>query len=688
MYLKKSYLKLATAIALVSLGLSASLNHSAASSGKDSKAAAPAIRVAPPAPVFDDAARLSELASRRARVAQKVGPQSMLILFSTEPRVYTNDVDYEFRQENNLYYLTNLKQKGATLVLMPGNPQLPEVLFLPRRDPAAETWTGHMYSAEEAQAASGIKEIWEAGEFEPFMRALRNRQSYRPKADALLMSGASMNASAQPVTPPVPLSAQTTDAASAATPARPVSSRTPANVTTVNASSTPQAASVSATQPASGGPVTTATTTATTGFEQLFSAMTNNEAGLYLLLPREAESREYKQEQNFAGQWAKVATGFNVHNAAPIFAALRLRKSPMELALLQHAIDITTEAFGRSMAVAGRSQWEYEVEAEVEYTYKRRNADQWGYPSIVGCGPNATTLHYEESQGRIIPGSLLLMDVGAEYGHYTADVTRTFPVNGKFSPEQAEIYQIVYNAQEAVAHATKPGALFPNDVHNAGLEVVKDGLLRLGLITDRNSDQYRIWFMHGTSHWLGMNVHDVGGRGVKLEPGMVFTNEPGIYIRADALDYLPKTPENEKFINAVRPAFEKYKNIGVRIEDDLLVTADGVRWLTEALPRSIPEIESTVARASRELKTSAIDINFLDPQHTRPVVAGLEAERSFTLSGDVYAFNWWRASALAGFLGGPVTRRGSSFVGAADEYALAGHDEPVAALGPGSAPLE
>lgn len=518
--------------------------------GRDNSATS-VIRVAPPAPVFNDDARLAELTSRRKRVAEKIGPMGILILFSTEPRVYTNDVDYEYRQENNLYYLTGLKQKGATLVIMPGNPSLSELLFLPRRNPAAETWTGHMYSPEEANQLSGIRDIWEASEFEPFMRALRSREAYSPKPEGLLMSSA-------------------------------ISADTP---------------------PASQKSVT--------GYEALFNAMLKNEAGLNLLLPREADSREYKQEQNFAAQWAKIATGFNVHNAAPIFAEMRLRKSPMELQLLQHAIDITGEAFGRSMAVAGRSQWEYEVEAEVEFTFKRRNADQWGYPSIVGCGPNATTLHYVESQGRILPGSLLLMDVGAEYGHYTADITRTFPVNGKFSPEQAEIYQIVYDAQQAVAHATKPGALFPDDVHNAGLEVVKDGLLKLGLITDRNSEQYRIWFMHGTSHWLGMNVHDVGGRGVKLEPGMVFTNEPGVYIRADALDNLPKTPENEKFIAAVRPAFEKYKNIGVRIEDDLLVTADGCTWMTGAIPRSIPDIEAFMAKASRELKISSRNFSWM-----------------------------------------------------------------------------
>ena len=142
----------------------------------------------PPAPAFDENMRLAELASRRARVAQSIGDKGILILLSTEPRVYTNDVDYEYRQENNLYYLTNLKQKGATLVLTPGNPTFPAILFLPRRDPRAETWTGHMYSAEEASQVSGIKEIWEAGEFEPFMRALRNRQPYRPKPEKILMT--------------------------------------------------------------------------------------------------------------------------------------------------------------------------------------------------------------------------------------------------------------------------------------------------------------------------------------------------------------------------------------------------------------------------------------------------------------------------------------------------------------------
>src|SRR6478672_10420445 len=496
------------------------------------------IRIAPAAPVFDEKERLGELAQRRARVAQNIGPKSLLILFSGESRVYANDVDYPFRQENNLFYLTNLKQEGATLVLLPGNTQTPEILFLPRRNPAAETWTGHMYSPEEANQISGVREIWETREFKPFIEALQNRQPYRPKTESILMSGL------------------------------------PADTKMANGN----------------------------GFEPLLEAALKNEAAIYMLMTRQQESREYKQEQRFATDWVKTASGFSIKNVWPIFVEMRLKKSAMELRLLQHAIDISTEAHERAWTIAGEAKWEYEVDAVMAYTFKLRNADSWGYPDIVGCGPNATTLHYEESQGPVTPGSLLLMDVGAEYGHYSSDITRTFPVNGKFSPAQAEIYQIVYDAQEAVARASKPGANL-SDVSRAGTEVIKDGLLKLGLTTDRNSEyQHRIWFMHGTSHWIGMNVHDVGG-GAKFEPGMTFTNEPGIYVRLDALDHMPigwKQEDWDKFKAAVRPAFEKYKSIGVRIEDDMLITDTGVKWMSEALPRKISDIEEFIAKARKQ----------------------------------------------------------------------------------------
>jgi len=523
------------------VGLVSVRAHGAAANSDAQPATPSVIRIAPVAPIFDNQTRLAELAARRARVAEAVGPKGILILFSTEPRVYTNDVDYEYRQENNLYYLTSLKQNNATLVMLPGNTQLPEVLFMPRRNPAAETWTGHMYSAEEASQLSGIREVWEASEFEPFLRALRNRQPYRPKPEHILLSS-----------------------------------------------------------------IASAETPSMSGFEKLFAAAAKNDGELYLLVPGEGESREYKREQRFASDWARSASGFSIKNITPVFASMRLKKSSMEIAFMQHAMDITTEAHERAWLAAATAKWEYEVDALVTYTFKLRNADHWGYPSIVGCGPNATTLHYEESQGAVTPGNLILMDVGAEYEHYSADVTRTFPVNGRFSTAQAEVYQIVYDAQEAGAKAARPGMLI-SDVHRAATEVIKNGLLKLGLITDRDSNQYRIWFMHGTSHWLGMNVHDVGNYGTRLEPGMVFTNEPGIYVRPDAFDNKPATMSDadwEKFKSAVKPAYEKYNGIGVRIEDDMLVTPDGVKWMTAALPRKIADIEAFIAKARAEKRQS------------------------------------------------------------------------------------
>jgi len=510
-------------LVLAALGVVASFKFRVALAKKDAPPAT-VVRVTPPAPVFDDAKRVDELATRRKRVAAAIGPGAMLVMFSAEPRVYTNDVDYAFRQENNLFYLTNLNQKGATLVITPGT-QFPEILFLPRRNPAAETWTGHMYSAEEAAQLSGIKEIWADSEFEPFMKAVRNKEAYLPKPENILMSSSRL-------------------------------------------------------APGSAG-------------NDL-----NSLATLCLIAaPDRGESREYRQEQRFASDWKTVA-GITVKTIAPVFAEMRAKKSAMDLEILQHAIDISIEAHERAWIAAANAKWEYEIDAEVARVFKLRNADSWGYPDIVGCGANATTLHYEEAQSPCKPGDLLLMDVGAEFGHYSADVTRTTPINGKFSPAQAAIYQIVYDAQEAAAKAAKPGAtLF--DAHRASLEVIKAGLLKLGLITDTGSDQYRLWFMHGNGHWLGMNVHDVGG-GARFEPGMTFTNEPGIYIRHDALDNLPKTPENEKLIAAIRPAFERYKGIGVRIEDDMLITPEGVKWMTGALPRSIADIEAFIAKARRE----------------------------------------------------------------------------------------
>jgi len=256
--------------------------------------------------------------------------------------------------------------------------------------------------------------------------------------------------------------------------------------------------------------------------------------------------------------------------------------------------------------------FEYEVEAIIEYIFRKSGAERPGFPSIVGSGPNSTILHYEDNNRQTQDGDLLLMDVGAEYSHYTADVTRTIPVNGRFSAKQKEIYEVVLHAQKEAIKIAAPGVGI-YEINNRGVEVIKEGLYRLGLITDKGSQwQHRAWLMYNISHWVGLDVHDVGGRGPddgkgrRFEPGMVFTVEPGLYIREETLEYLPvmlgrsgaTKEELEAFVNAVRPAVRKYANIGIRIEDDILVTESGHEILSSKVPKEIDAIEKLMKKKS------------------------------------------------------------------------------------------
>jgi Xaa-Pro aminopeptidase len=572
------------------------------------------IRLTPPAPRFSDSERQNELAARRARVFAEMKDNSVMILLSAAPRVYTNDVDFLYRQENNLYYLTNLKQPNATLVLSKSGGATNEFLFIPKRSPQSEIWNGHMYSTEEAANISGIKTIVEANEYENFFNLLKNKQAFTSKTGGVSFTPAAEN--------------------------------------------------------------------------------------LYLLVPErdfEAEdTREYQREWDLAQSLSKVSSdektralkyekagSYQIISANPIFTKLREIKSPYEIRLMQHAIDISTEAHMRAMATVRQVKWEYETQAEIEYVFRRRNADYWGYPSIVGCGPNATTLHYVESQGEVKNGNLFLIDVGAEYDHITADITRTFPVNGKFTKEQAEIYQIVYDAQESAAKAMKPGGRFA-DPNIASRKTVEEGLVKLGLITAVGAlvpgteqqlpdgkggtrtvgmPQSFVWYMHGLGHWLGMNVHDVGGGGnTVFRPGMIMTNEPGIYIREDALNYFDTSkPAVKEWLDKIRPAFEKYKNIGVRIEDDMLITETGVEWMSKALPRKLDEIEYFMAKASNDLKIGGMKNNpnptlaFTDARKANLLETGLQTADNLVLNpavnGKTVRYGWTFAGKNAAYSG-------------------------------------
>ena len=271
-----------------------------------------------------------------------------------------------------------------------------------------------------------------------------------------------------------------------------------------------------------------------------------------------------------------------------ILADLRLYKTGEELELARRAAAISSEGHLAAMRAVRPGMHEYEIEALVEYTFRRSGSPSPGYPSIVGSGPNTCILHYHENDRRMEDGDLLLVDAGAEWECFSGDITRTYPVNGKFTREQAEIYQIVLDAQLAAIAAVRPGNCF-QAIHDTAVRVLAEGLIRVGLIEGPlaralEAETYRKYYMHKTSHWLGMDVHDAGkyrvkGEWRKLAPGMVLTVEPGLYIG----EFAPDAPA-------------KYRNIGVRIEDDVLVTESGCEVLTAAVPKTVVDIERELAR--------------------------------------------------------------------------------------------
>jgi Xaa-Pro aminopeptidase len=298
-----------------------------------------------------------------------------------------------------------------------------------------------------------------------------------------------------------------------------------------------------------------------------------------------------------------------VQDLLPLIHELRVYKGPEEIALLTKAVQITCDGLVEVMKAFRPGMYEYEAGAIFEYVFKSNGSPRNGFSSILGSGPNANVLHYQKNKRQTQAGDLLLMDVGAEYGYYAADITRTIPVSGRFNKEQKEIYQIVLDAQKAGIKEMVPGKSYQSFLDKAA-EVAKEGLFRLGLITDRSSDwQHRCYFFHGVGHWLGMDVHDVGDYGGSknkkrvFEPGMVSTIEPGLYISENMRKSIfieNKVPEDEieAFLKETREAFENYKGIGIRIEDDILITENGNRILSIGAPREIADVERMMQKNS------------------------------------------------------------------------------------------
>jgi Xaa-Pro aminopeptidase len=408
----------------------------------------------------DDPIPASVLRARRAALLERVGAGLVVLRGADRMELEEHPQSTDFRQDDDVYYLTGLETPGLWLLLV-ARTAGPDsaILYLPPRDPREERWTGpELGPGPEAIARTGVDD------------------------------------------------------------ARPV-----------------------------------------TRFAEELAERLRNGPPVYASERARAAAGELRDVLGGAPAWRRLE---------PFTAELRLVKDSVEIARLRRAAAITAEGLRAAMKAAEPGMTEYQVEAIVEYVFRWNGAERVGFPSIVGSGPNSVVLHYNANRRRMEAGDLVVVDVGAEVGYYTADVTRTFPVNGRFTPRQRAIYELVLAAQEAAIRAVRPGVTF------AELNALVRRFLRErsdGLCGERTCEAY---FVHGLGHWLGLDVHDVGDYATPFAPGMVLTIEPGIYL-----------PE---------------EGLGVRIEDDLLVTATGAELLSGAAPRTPDEIEALMREGFRD----------------------------------------------------------------------------------------
>jgi Xaa-Pro aminopeptidase len=460
-----------------------------------------------------------ELQARRAALAKAIGGDAVFIAFSSEPARRTGDVDWPFRQEDNLLYLTGMNEPETTLVLLPGERERRELIFSRDRDPSNERWTGVIPSKEQVIADTGVREWASPRRFNSFIDALLQGRSWSEPGQSSYFAPPAM----------------------------------PAFLASVRA----------------------------------------GRAEVWLVMhDRGAPGTALTREQRFADDLRRRYPDARFRDASPLLFAMREVKSTAELSLIQRAVDITVDAQKAAMARVLTAGYEYEVQATIEFTFRNLGACCWAFPSIVAAGRNATTLHYETNNDAIVRDGLLLTDLGAEVDGYSADVTRTYPADGTFSPEQRAIYEVVLAAQDASMALMRPGHKHL-EVNNTAIEVVGRELLKLGLLTKNTPEQAGLYLFHGTGHPLGLQTHDVYDRARAYEAGMVFTNEPGVYVRKDDIfnsEVFKKLTPSEQA--AMRAAVTRYDGIGVRIEDDVQITAGAPKVLSGGAPRTAQEIEA------------------------------------------------------------------------------------------------
>ena len=454
----------------------------------------------------------SEYQARRARLAKEIGPNAMLILFSAKPKARNMDIEYPYRQSDSMLYLTGIDQPDATLVMLPGETEYREVIFVRDSNPRQEMWTGHVATHNEITARSGIAKVESNGRFRQFVNTA--------------FSGGPWDPTFYPRAMPT-----------------------------------------------------------------FYNTVRSGQVEIWLLLG----SEEMTAQQTFLDELRNAHPDVRFRNLAPLLIAMRETKSPAEIAVMQKAIDISLAGQKAGMKRAKTATNEREVQSAIESTFRESGADALAYPSIVASGANATTLHYQEDNAPIDRNGLILTDVGAEVEGYAADTTRTYPVSGKFSADQRAIYDAVYAVQEATMAAMRPGALWV-DVDRKTVDAMGSELAKLGLVSKNDPKQVRMYLPYLVGHHIGLAVHDVWDRGRPLEAGMILTDEPGIYVRRDDVlknsTYLALSKEEQA---SIAKALDRYNGIGVRIEDEILITNDGPRMLTTAAPRTSTDIERFMA---------------------------------------------------------------------------------------------
>jgi Xaa-Pro aminopeptidase len=469
----------------------------------------------------------SEYAARRARLAKEIGPNAIFVAFSPKQQIRSGDQEWPFRQSDDLLYLTGIDEEDTTLVMVPGDPEFAEVLFVRDRNPQQEVWTGRIPARDEVTKISGIKRIESSRGARNFVNTALSGSAFITNFDAM-------------------------------------TERLP-----------------------------------TRSMPHYYDAMLNGIPEIWTV--NEARISDptapATQEQLFVRDLRDRYPSLRFRDAQPMLVHMREVKSPGEIALIQRAIDITEAAQKAAMKRVLTATSENQVDAVIDFTYKDMGTCCWAFPSIVASGANTTTLHYMANNGPVDRAGLFLTDLGAEYLGYSADVTRTYPADGKFTADQRAIHNAVFAAQDAAIAALKPGSHF-RDADHAAIAVIGRELLRLGLISKDDPKQVFMYFRHVPGHHIGLDTHDVADRDRPIEPNMVFAVEPGIYVRKNDVVaspmYMKLTKEEQA---SIAKALDRYDGIGVRIEDNVLITETGAKLLSSGSPRKAEDIERFMTAA-------------------------------------------------------------------------------------------